>query len=268
MIGVYSTDLEGASVTVWEMAAVVAAGAGAGAVNTVVGSGTLLTFPVLLAVGLPPVTANVSNALGLVPGSVSGAIGYRRELRGQRRRVLILSGVALVGALTGAALLVALPSSAFDMVVPALIGIALLLVAVQPWCARAVERRREKRGTQARPHGGPVLSSGMLLASAYGGYFGAAQGIIYLALMGLFLDENLQRINAVKNVIGALVNATAAVFFLFVAEFDWTAVLLIAVSSAVGGQLGALVGRRLPPAALRAVVVAIGVAALVQQLLG
>lgn len=267
MISVYRTDLEGARVTIWEAVAVCVAGVGAGAINTVVGSGTLLTFPVLLAVGVPPVTANVSNALGLVPGSVSGAIGYRRELRGQGRRVLLLSGVAFVGALTGAALLVALPSSAFDMIVPALIGVALLLVAVQPWLARVAERRRKKRGRTAHPNGGVMLSTGLLFSSAYGGYFGAAQGIIYLALMGLFLDERLQRINAVKNVLGALVNAAAAAFFLFVAEFDWTAVLLIAGGSAVGGQFGALVGRRLPPTALRAIVIAVGVVAIVHQLL-
>ncbi|NLU74808.1 sulfite exporter TauE/SafE family protein [Streptomyces sp. HNM0575] len=253
--------------TIWEAVAVCAAGVGAGAINTVVGSGTLLTFPVLLAVGLPPVTANVSNALGLVPGSVSGAIGYRRELRGQRRRVLVLSAVAFVGGLVGAVLLVALPSSAFKMIVPVLIGVALLLVAVQPWLARAAGRSREKRGKSARENGGVMLSGGMLCASAYGGYFGAAQGIIYLALMGLFLDETLQRTNAVKNVLGALVNGTAAVFFLFVADFDWTAVLLIAGGSAVGGQFGAVVGRRLPPTALRVIVVAVGTAAIIQQLL-
>jgi len=254
-------------VTIWEAVAVCVAGVGAGAINTIVGSGTLLTFPVLLAVGLPPVTANVSNALGLVPGSVSGAIGYRRELRGQRRRVLVLSSVAFVGALAGAALLVELPSSAFDMIVPALIGVALLLVLIQPWLARVARRRRERLGTKARPNGGPLLSTGLLFSSAYGGYFGAAQGIIYLALMGLLLDENLQRINAVKNILGALVNATAAVFFLFVAEFDWTAVLLIAGGSAVGGQFGAFVGRKLPPTALRAIIVTVGGAAIAQQLL-
>ncbi|MFC4497215.1 sulfite exporter TauE/SafE family protein [Streptomyces ovatisporus] len=252
--------------TIWEAVAVCVAGVGAGAINTIVGSGTLLTFPVLLAVGLPPVTANVSNALGLVPGSVSGAIGYRRELRGQLRRVLLLGGVALVGALTGAALLVVLPSSAFDTIVPVLIGVALLLVAFQPWLARAVQRRRERKGAAARPHGGVLLPGGLLFASAYGGYFGAAQGIIYLALMGLLLDENLQRINAVKNVLGALVNGAAAVFFLFVADFDWTAVLLIAGGSAVGGVFGAVVGRKLRPTTLRVIIVTVGVAALVHQL--
>ncbi|GGO51815.1 UPF0721 transmembrane protein [Streptomyces daqingensis] len=252
--------------TIWEAVAVCVAGVGAGAINTIVGSGTLLTFPVLLAVGLPPVTANVSNALGLVPGSVSGAIGYRRELRGQLRRVLLLGGVALVGALSGAALLVVLPSSAFDTIVPALIAVALLLVAFQPRLARAVQRRRERKGASARPQGGVLLPSGMLFASAYGGYFGAAQGIIYLALMGLLLDEDLQRINAVKNVLGALVNGAAAVFFLFVADFDWTAVLLVAGGSAAGGVLGAAVGRRLRPTTLRVIIVTVGTAALVHQL--
>jgi len=254
-------------VTIWEALAVCAAGIGAGAINTIVGSGTLLTFPVLLAVGLPPVTANVSNALGIVPGSISGAVGYRRELRGQRRRVLLLSSVALVGALVGAALLVTLPSSAFDMIVPVLIGLALVLVIIQPWLARAVQRRRERLGSGPRPNGGVLLQSGLLLSSAYGGYFGAAQGVIYLALMGLFLDEGLQRINAVKNVLGAVVNGAAAVFFLFVADFNWTAVLLIAVGSAAGGQLGARIGRRLPPTALRVIIVIVGTAAIVQLLL-
>ncbi|MGH3311630.1 MAG: sulfite exporter TauE/SafE family protein, partial [Streptomyces sp.] len=225
--------------TIWEAVAVCAAGIGAGAINSVVGSGTLLTFPVLLAVGLPPVTANVSNSLGVVPGSISGAVGYRRELRGQLRRVLRLSGVVLLGALGGAVLLVTLPSSAFDMIVPALIGIALVLVVIQPWLGRLVQRRRERRGGTPHPYGGVPLQTGLLFSSAYGGYFGAAQGVLYLALMGLSLDETLQRVNAVKNVLGAVANGTAAVFFLFVADFDWTAVVLIAAGSAVGGQLGA-----------------------------
>lgn len=253
--------------SIWEAVAVCVAGIGAGTINTIVGSGTLITFPVLLSVGLPPVTANVSNALGLVPGSVSGAIGYRRELKGQRRRILRLGAVALVGALTGAALLVSLPPDAFELIVPALIAAALVLVVVQPRLARVVQRRREENGHQAPPHGGPALLGGMGLASAYGGYFGAAQGVLYLALMGLLLDDDLQRINATKNVLSAVVNGVAAVFFLFVADFDWTAVLLVAVGSTVGGQLGARIGRRLPPTALRAVIVLVGLAAIIQLLL-
>ncbi|MFD5766721.1 sulfite exporter TauE/SafE family protein [Streptomyces sp. NPDC127049] len=250
--------------SIWEMLAVFAAGIGAGTINTIVGSGTLITFPVLLATGLPPITANVSNALGLVPGSISGAIGYRRELEGQTRRVLRLGAAALVGGLAGAILLLALPSEAFDAIVPVLIGLALILVLFQPRIAAAVRRRRERTGTEAHPDGGPALLVGLTLASMYGGYFGAAQGVLYLSLMGLLLHDDLQRINAVKNILGALVNGVAAVFFLFVAEFDWTAVLLIAVGSTLGGQIGAKVGRRLKPAVLRGVIIAVGVVAILQ----
>ncbi|MEV7676359.1 sulfite exporter TauE/SafE family protein [Streptomyces sp. NPDC000963] len=252
------------ALSIWEALAVFAAGIGAGTINTIVGSGTLITFPVLLATGLPPITANVSNALGLVPGSVSGAIGYRRELKGQKKRVLRLGAAALVGGLVGAILLLALPSDAFDAIVPVLIGLALVLVLLQPRIAAAVKRRRERTGSEAHPDGGPALLVGLLLASMYGGYFGAAQGVLYLSLMGLLLHDDLQRINAVKNILGALVNGVAAVFFLFVADFDWTAVLLIAVGSTIGGQLGAKVGRRLSPAVLRGVIIAVGVVAILQ----
>ncbi|TJZ51225.1 sulfite exporter TauE/SafE family protein [Streptomyces piniterrae] len=250
--------------SIWEAVAVFATGIGAGTINTIVGSGTLITFPVLLAIGLPPVTANVSNTLGLVPGSISGAIGYRRELNGQRGRALRFGAVALVGGLTGAILLLALPSSAFDTIVPVLIAIALVLVIAQPRLSAALRARRARNGTTAHRDGGIALLTGLLLASVYGGYFGAAQGIIYLSLMGMLLNEDLQRLNALKNVLAALVNGVAAIFFLFVADFDWSAVLLIAVGSALGGQLGAKVGRRLPPTALRAVIVAVGLAAIVQ----
>ncbi|MCX5202109.1 sulfite exporter TauE/SafE family protein [Streptomyces sp. NBC_00237] len=256
--------------TIWEMLAVFAAGIGAGTINTIVGSGTLITFPVLLATGLPPVVANVSNTLGLVPGSISGAIGYRKELRGQRSRILRLGLTALAGGLIGAILLLALPSSAFDTIVPVLIGLALILVVLQPKLSAALKRRREQNGDpESGPHpdGGPALLTGLLLASAYGGYFGAAQGVLYLSLMGLLLNDSLQRVNGVKNILGAVVNGVAAAFFLFVAEFDWTAVLLIAVGSALGGQIGAKVGRRLPPTVLRGVIVAVGIVAIVQLLL-
>ncbi|MFD7669221.1 sulfite exporter TauE/SafE family protein [Streptomyces sp. NPDC059788] len=253
--------------TFWEALAVLGAGGAAGAINVVVGSGTLITFPVLLATGLPPVTANVSNSLGLVPGSLSGAIGYRRELAGQGRRILRFAAVALAGGLIGAALLLALPSDAFDAIVPVLIAVALVLVVVQPRLAAALRARRERNGTTARTDGGALLLTGLFLASIYGGYFGAAQGVIYLSLMGLLLSDGLQRVNAVKNVLTLLVNAVAALFFLFVARFDWLAVVLIAVGSALGGLLGAKVGRRLPPAVLRGVIVAVGIAAITQLLL-
>ncbi|WP_314408722.1 sulfite exporter TauE/SafE family protein [Streptomyces kroppenstedtii] len=268
--------------TPWEAVAVFAAGVGAGGVNTVVGSGTLITFPVLLATGLPPVTATVSNALGLVPGAVSGAFGYRKELRGQRRRILRLSVGALLGGFSGAVLLLALPATAFEKIVPVVVGLALVLVAFQPLITKRLRRRREVRSPSAttdtpdapgtpggpvRRDGGPLLFVGLTLASVYGGYFAAAQGIIYMSLMGVLLDETMQRLTAVKNVLVAVVNTVAATFFLFVADFDWTAVALIAVGSAIGGQLGAAVGRRFSPVVLRTLIVTIGAVALVQLLL-
>nr|WP_202532894.1 sulfite exporter TauE/SafE family protein [Streptomyces sp. SID3212] len=255
------------TVTIWEMLAVLVAGICAGTINTIVGSGTLITFPVLLATGLPPVTATVSNALGLISGSISGAIGYRAELAGQRRRILRLSAAALVGGLTGAVLLLLLPSTAFETIVPVLVTLALLLVILQPRLSAAVQKRRAEKGTLVRPDGGPLLFTGLLLASVYGGYFTAAQGIIYLSLMGMLLDDTMQRLNAVKNILAAVVNSVAALFFLFVADFDWTAVLLIAVGSALGGQLGAKAGRRLSPTLMRGLIVAVGGCALVQLIL-
>ncbi|WP_328402235.1 sulfite exporter TauE/SafE family protein [Streptomyces sp. NBC_00390] len=254
--------------SIWEALAVFAAGTAAGTINTIVGSGTLITFPVLLATGLPPVTATVSNALGLIPGSISGAIGYRAELKGQRRRVLRLSVAAAIGGLGGAILLLMLPSTAFETIVPVLVALALVLVIVQPRLARAVQERRDRTGTPSRhADGGPLLFGGLLLASVYGGYFTAAQGIIYLSLMGTLIDDTLQRLNAVKNVLAAVVNTIAALFFLFVADFEWTAVLLIAVGSTIGGQIGAKVGRRLHPTVLRTLIVVVGTAAIVQLVL-
>ncbi len=253
--------------SIWEALAVFVAGIGAGTINTIVGSGTLITFPVLLATGLPPVTATVSNGLGLLPGAISGAIGYRAELKGQRGLILRLATAAAIGGISGAALLLILPATAFETIVPVLVGLALVLVILQPYITKAVQRRREDRGTHAHPKGGLLLFTGLLFASVYGGYFTAAQGIIYLSLMGMLLDENLQRLNAVKNVLAAVVNSVAAIFFLFAAHFDWTAVLLLAVGSAIGGQFGAKVGRRLPPTALRVLIVVVGTVAIVQLLL-
>jgi uncharacterized membrane protein YfcA len=253
--------------TVWEGLAVLLAGVAAGTINTIVGSGTLITFPVLLALGLPPVTANVSNTLGLVPGSISGAVGYRRELAGQRRRLLRLGTGSLLGGLLGAWLLVVLPGKAFDAIVPVLILLALVLVVLQPRVARAMAARRRATDGPA-PEAGPLLFAGVLLAGVYGGYFGAAQGVLLLALMGMLLQDDMQRINATKNVLAVIVNGVAAVFFLFVADIDWTAVLLIAVGSVAGGQLGARLGRRLPPHVLRSAIVVVGLAAVTRLLVG
>jgi uncharacterized membrane protein YfcA len=247
-------------VSLLECLAVLAAGVFAGAINTVVGSGTLVTFPVLLAVGYGPVTANVSNTLGLVPGSVSGAIGYRAELGGQRRRIVALGTASLLGGIAGAVLLLSLPSEAFETIVPVLIALALVLVVLQPRLARALAARRE----EVRPHGGPPLWAGVFGTGIYGGYFGAAQGIILLALMGIALPEDMQRLNALKNVLAGLVNGVAAVVFIFFATVAWLPALLLAIGSTAGGQIGARVGRRLSPAVLRGVIVVVGVAAIVQ----
>jgi uncharacterized membrane protein YfcA len=242
-----------------ECVLVLAAGVFAGTINTVVGSGTLVTFPVLLAVGYGPVVANVSNTLGLVPGSVSGAIGYRAELARQRCRILVLGSASLLGGIAGAVLLLSLPGSAFEAIVPALIALALVLVVLQPRLARMLAARRP-----ARPHGGPWLWAGVFGTGVYGGYFGAAQGVILLALCGIAIPEHLQRLNALKNVLAAIVNGVAAVVFVFFATVAWLPVLLLAVGSAAGGQLGARLGRSLSPALLRAVIVVVGLAAIAQ----
>jgi uncharacterized membrane protein YfcA len=251
-------------VTVWQMLAVLLAGAAAGTINTVVGSGTLITFPTLLAIGVPPVTANVSNTLGLVPGSLSGAIGYRRELEGQRPRVLRLGSASVAGGVTGAVLLLTLPAGAFKAIVPILIALGCLLVVVQPAVSRRVAARAESRGEERPEHGAAWVWVLVYLAGVYGGYFGAAQGVLLMAILGIGLDETMQRNNATKNVLALLVNLVAAMVFVVVAHMDWAVVGLIAVGSVVGGQLGATVGRRLPPWALRVFIVVVGVVALVR----
>jgi len=298
--------------------AIFAAGLAAGTINTVVGSGTLITFPTLLAFGYPPVLANVSNNVGLVPGGFSGAYGYRAELAGQRRRLLRLGSASLCGGLVGAILLLVLPAGAFKEIVPALIGIALVMVMFQPRLSRWVAARQRARaaaqdgadgpggadvadgpggpavddvagvaggpggGTAvragavgvARPVrqeaalqlGGPVLWVLVFLSGVYGGYFGAAQGVLLLGLMGVAFTDSMQRINGVKNVLAGLVNGVAAVVFICVTHVDWGAAGLIAAGSILGAQLGARVGRKLPPWGLRVLIICVGVAALVKLL--
>jgi hypothetical protein len=239
--------------------AIAAAGVGAGTINTVVGSGTLLTFPTLLAFGYAPVVANVSNTIGLVPGSISGAIGYRAELAGQGSRARWLGAASTLGGLGGAVALLVSPASAFKTVVPFFIAGAVVLVVVQPRLT-ALAQARERR---ASGHGGPGVGAGLFATGLYGGYFGAAQGIVLIAVLGLGLPEPLQRINALKNVLAGLTNLAAAVVFVSFARVDWGAAGLLALGSAAGGQLGARIGRRLPPAGLRALVVGVGIAAVV-----
>ncbi|HLM19132.1 MAG TPA: sulfite exporter TauE/SafE family protein [Acidimicrobiia bacterium] len=234
----------------------------AGTINTIVGSGSLITFPTLLAIGYSPVVANVSNTVGITFGSMSGAFGYRRELGGQRHRTTVLGTASLVGGIAGGVLLLTLPSSVFDAVVPVLIILAVVLVILQPRLSRLVAERRSR----VVEHGGVELWIGIFLTGVYGGYFGAAQGVILLSLLGIFIADALQRLNAVKNVLALVANGVAAVLFVFLADVNWTVVVVIAVGSVVGAQLGATVGRRLPAPALRAVIVVVGLFAAIRLL--
>ena len=206
--------------TVLEALGIALAGLAAGTINTVIGSGTLITFPALLAVGLPPVTANVTNTLGLVPGSVLGAWGYRRELRGQGARALRFGAASVTGGLLGAMLLLTLGEGAFTVIVPVLIVAACVLVVLQPRIARRMAAREERAGATRPLHGGPLLLLGIAAAGTYGGYFGAAQGVILLGMIGASVPEGIQRVNALKNVLAGLVNAVAAAVFIVVAEVD------------------------------------------------
>jgi uncharacterized membrane protein YfcA len=247
--------------SIWDALAILAAGVAAGTINTVVGSGSLITFPTLVALGYPPLIANVSNNIGLVPGSLSGAYGYRRELVGQAGRLRRLAPASLLGSLAGSVLLLSLPSDLFDSVVIVLVAVALVLVVAQPWLVR---RLADRPWGQRRQEVTPVLASLVCLAGVYGGYFGAAQGIILMALLGIFLDDHLQRHNATKNVLALTVNTVASVVFVVSTEVDWAVVALIAVGSTIGGQVGARVGRRLDPRVLRGVIVTVGLIALIR----
>jgi uncharacterized membrane protein YfcA len=252
-----------------EIVAVVAAGIAAGAINVLVGSGTLITFPVLLAVGYAPVTANVSNTIGLVPGSVAGAIGYRRELEGQKNRAIRLGAMSFTGAILGAIALLVLPAGAFKAIVPVFIVIALALIILQPRLNKAIAERREREAASGTAPGeGPAVQAAVLATGVYGGYFGAAQGIILLGFLGVALPDDLQRVNALKNVLAGLVNLVAGVVFVFAAHVAWLPAGLIAVGSLIGGSLGGRYGRKLPPGVLRAIIVVVGVFAIVHLIIG
>jgi hypothetical protein len=254
-----------------EIVAIFLAGVAAGTINTIVGSGSLITFPTLLAFGYPAVGANISNNIGMVFGGVSGTWGYRAELSGQGRRIRLLAPASLLGSVTGALLLLSLPAGAFKAIVPVLIVIALVLVIVQPRMQPALARRRERlQAETGEVHRGQrvALVGGVYATGVYGGYFGAAQGVLLMGLLGSLLPESLQRVNAVKNVLALVANSVAAVVFMTVAwdKIIWGAVALLAVGSTLGGVIGAHVGRRLPPAILRVVIVVVGLAAIVKLL--
>ena len=239
--------------TPWAALAIFAAGLAAGTVNVIVGSGSLITFPTLLALGYPPVLANVSNNVGLVPGSGSAVVAYRREMEGQRPRLVKLGAASLTGGITGAVLLLALPSSVFKAAIPALVLLATVLMAVQPRVSAWLAARGERQ-----VHGGAPLLVGVFLTGIYGGYFGAAQGVILISLLAIFIDDDLQRLNGTKNALALLVNGVAAIVFVLSTHIDWSVAALIAAGSIVGGQLGGHYGRRLRADILRVCIVGVG----------
>ncbi len=244
-----------------EAVVILLAGMAAGTINTIVGSGSLITFPTLVFFGYPPLTANISNNIGLVPGGITGSWGYRREVAALRPLLLRLAPASLLGGLTGALLLLVLPSKVFDTVVPVLVGFGLLLVIVGP----RLQRRANHHQSQT-PGRGAVLPAAVFLAGVYGGYFGAAQGVIMMGLMSLLMTENLQALTGLKNILVLIVNTTAAAMFVLVrgGAIDWRAAALIGLGSLAGGVIGASVGRRLPAPLLRAIIIAVGVAAILR----
>ncbi|MCY1683624.1 sulfite exporter TauE/SafE family protein [Kocuria sp. SL71] len=273
--------LESFEFTWWQAGLILVAGVWAGLINTIVGSGTLVTFPVLVTMGVPPVTATMSNAMGLIAGNLTGAWNYRAELRGLRGTLLKLLPCSIVGGAIGAGLLMVLPEEVFSYVAPVLIVVALFFVVFQPRLQGIVRQRKEAQAQEiadaARAHGEEpaqldpnslpqpsILYVLVFIAGIYGGYFVAAQGVLLLGILGVFLLASMQSANAVKIFLVAAVNIVAAVsYILFSFErIDWWVVVLIAISSSVGSWLGAKVGRRLSPVALRTVIVVLGLAAL------
>jgi uncharacterized membrane protein YfcA len=241
------------------------AGLWAGTINAVVGSGTLVTFPVLIALGVAPVVASMSNAMGLVAGTAAGAFGYRRELAGRGRQVLRLLPASVLGGITGAWLLLHLPEQVFHYVAPVLLVLALLMVVFQPRLQDWVRNREAnpEHAVRDKRHG-ILLVVLVYLAGVYGGYFVAAQGILLVGILGVFLTGTIQNANAMKNILVLGVNMVAAISYLVFAfdRINWLVVLLIAVSSTIGGLMGSKVGRKLSPRVLRAVIFTLGIVAL------
>ncbi|CAN5810135.1 sulfite exporter TauE/SafE family protein [soil metagenome] len=247
------------------------AGVGAGAINAVVGSGTLITFPTLVALGYPPVVSTMSNAVGLVAGGVSGTWGYRQELKGQWNRLRWQIPASLLGAGVGAWLLLHLPEKVFTQVVPVLLVLALILVLIGPRIQAWARTRAEGAGRNAEhvtPGRMAALVFGTFAVGIYGGYFTAAQGILLIGMMGAMLPESMQRMNAAKNLLSLVVNVVAAAAYTLVAfdRISWAAAGLIAIGSLIGGWLGSRYGRRLSPGVLRALIVVVGLIGLYRLL--
>jgi uncharacterized protein len=239
----------------------VAVGAAAGIVNGLAGGGTLIAFPVLLALGYPALTSNVTCTVGLWSGYTGGMAGFKVEVVEQRKILRVLAIPSAVGAVVGSILLLTTPPSGFERAAPWLVLAASLLFAAQPLVARMVRRR----ATEGRPrHHGVV--AGTFLASIYGGYFGAGLGVILLAVLGLTLNETVARSSALRTVLSVLANGVAALAFIVAASVAWEAAGLLAIGALVGGFLGARLVRRLSPTVLRVVVVLFGLATTIKLL--
>ena len=253
--------------TGFEQLAVVAAGFGAGVLTSTVGVASLLSFPILVAVGLPPVVANATNTVGMTPAGLSGSFGYRRELSEHPRVTATVVATCMVGSVAGATLLLALPPGVFEAVVPWLILFTCVLVGAQPRISSWLRNRQGADLVEPRTTMSPITIVFAVLTGVYGGYFGAGSGVMMLAVLGLGLDIELRVTNALKTLAVLAANLVAAVIFIFAANLDWAAVGMLAIGSVVGGYVGAHIGRRLPPALFRSLIVLIGVTASVMMLL-
>jgi uncharacterized membrane protein YfcA len=253
-------------VSAFEALAVIVAGMAAGTINTIVGSGTLITFPTLLLLGVNPVTANMSNTVGLVAGGITGVHGYRKELVGARHDLVRLAPMTFAGAVVGAILLLVLDPDAFRAIVPVLILLGVLLVLFGPRITALTARHRDDSDDAGSPWRLRLMQLGVFVAGVYGGYFGAAQGVLLMGIMSILSSHPIQRLNGYKNVLGTIANAVAAAVFIIVAgdRIDWVVAGLIAVGALIGGVIGSTVGRRLSPLALRIIIAVIGVVAIVK----
>ena len=238
-----------------DLVALAVAGVAAGAVNTIAGAGSLLTFPLMIALGLSPLSANVTNDIGVLSGNVSGAIGFRHELSGQSARLRSLLPIAAVGSLIGAVLLLSFPARTFEQVAPFLLLVASVVTAAQPALARMAQR-----STRPRHHPLRVVIAAI---AVYGGYFGTGIGVLFFAALGVFVDDVATRLNATKQTLQLVSNGVAGVLFAFVAPVHWGVALVLAISTAVGGPIGARLSRRISAAALRALICTVGVVAAV-----
>jgi len=235
------------------------AGVLAGGVNAIAGGGTLISFPALLALGIPPVAANVTSRVGLVTSYAGGATGYRRELAGQGHRVRVLSVGALVGGVAGAVILLLSPERSFRVVVPYLVLFSCLLLAVQPILTKWLAKRREARSAAPIDHTSPLVHTGVILSSAYASYFGAGVGVLLLAIFAILIEDDIQRLNGLKNVLILVANIVGVVLFAFSGRVDWPIALLLIVTAYGGGLLGSRLARKVRSDVLRAVVIAFGV---------